>query len=287
MPISQIDPYYRVGTATFAATTAVVGQGTQWLANVQPGDQIFNRIGQMAIVGTVNSDTSITLVTPFAGTVQAAQVYAIYRVSDSVRVENFRQRLLNLLLGGNLTSLGGLTLAADKLLYANGEGSLALSTLSAFMRTVLDDANGAAVYGTLGQVPNAQIRSDLGADKSYRQGNILGTVSQAAGAPTGAVVERGSNANGEYVRFADGTQICTRTVNLDFTTVASYAFPHPAAFSVIPAATISHINTANSARIARQAGVPCMSHLSSWNVGVSLTSPETQPIYLAAIGRWF
>lgn len=25
------------------------------------------------------------------------------------------------------------------------------------------------------------------------------------------VVERGSNANGEYVRFADGTQICTKT----------------------------------------------------------------------------
>lgn len=39
--------------------------------------------------------------------------------------------------------------------------------------------------------------------------NILGTVSQASGTPTGAIIERGSNANGEYVRFADGTQICT------------------------------------------------------------------------------
>ncbi len=40
---------------------------------------------------------------------------------------------------------------------------------------------------------------------------ILGTVSQSAGVPTGAVVERGANANGGYVRFADGTQICTRS----------------------------------------------------------------------------
>jgi hypothetical protein len=28
----------------------------------------------------------------------------------------------------------------------------------------------------------------------------------------GSVVERGSNANGEYVKFADGTQICTKKV---------------------------------------------------------------------------
>jgi len=42
----------------------------------------------------------------------------------------------------------------------------------------------------------------------YTSRSILGTVSQAGGVPTGAIIERGSNANGEYVRFADGTQIC-------------------------------------------------------------------------------
>ena len=33
-------------------------------------------------------------------------------------------------------------------------------------------------------------------------------MSEAAGLPTGAVIERGANAGGDYVRFADGTQIC-------------------------------------------------------------------------------
>jgi hypothetical protein len=47
----------------------------------------------------------------------------------------------------------------------------------------------------------------------YTQGDILGTVSQSGGVPTGAVIERGSNANGEYVRFADGTQICTQRLS--------------------------------------------------------------------------
>lgn len=43
----------------------------------------------------------------------------------------------------------------------------------------------------------------------YHEGNIVGTVSQSGGTPTGAIIERGSNANGEYVKFADGTMFCS------------------------------------------------------------------------------
>jgi len=42
----------------------------------------------------------------------------------------------------------------------------------------------------------------------YHTGNVLGTVSQSGGVPTGALIERGNNANGSYVRYADGTQEC-------------------------------------------------------------------------------
>jgi hypothetical protein len=42
-------------------------------------------------------------------------------------------------------------------------------------------------------------------DVTFQRSNILGTVAQTGGVPTGAVIERGSNANGEYVKFADGT----------------------------------------------------------------------------------
>lgn len=44
----------------------------------------------------------------------------------------------------------------------------------------------------------------------YHDRNLLGTVSQSAGVPTGAVIESGSNANGLYRRFACGMQICWR-----------------------------------------------------------------------------
>jgi hypothetical protein len=63
-----------------------------------------------------------------------------------------------------------------------------------------------------GGVPFAKLASGILpaqiAGVAYVKTNILGTVSQSGGVPTGAVIERGSNANGSYVRFADGTQIC-------------------------------------------------------------------------------
>ena len=45
----------------------------------------------------------------------------------------------------------------------------------------------------------------------YHQQSILGTVSQTAGVPTGRLIEQGSNANGQFRRFACGLQICWRT----------------------------------------------------------------------------
>jgi hypothetical protein len=43
----------------------------------------------------------------------------------------------------------------------------------------------------------------------HKQNTMVGTVSEDSGTPTGAIIEQGSNANGEYTRWADGTQICT------------------------------------------------------------------------------
>lgn len=48
-------------------------------------------------------------------------------------------------------------------------------------------------------------------NRLYSRDNILGTVSQLGGTPTGAIIQAGSNSNGRYVRFADGTQWCFHT----------------------------------------------------------------------------
>jgi hypothetical protein len=72
----------------------------------------------------------------------------------------------------------------------------------------------------------------------FTQASIVGTVAQTAGTPTGAVVESGSNANGQYTRWADGTQICTNG-NAAITT-------NPAAFT----GTVTSID-GNKLRIGR------------------------------------
>jgi len=68
-------------------------------------------------------------------------------------------------------------------------------------------ASGAAVSsGPEESNPDTLVRAGDG----YLKGTILDAVAQDGnGVPTGGVIERGSNANGDYVRFADGTQICT------------------------------------------------------------------------------
>jgi hypothetical protein len=81
------------------------------------------------------------------------------------------------------------------------------------------------------EAPNSNSNRTLvlpdAAGEIYGQGNILGTVSQSAGVPTGAIIERGSNANGEFVKYADGTLECWRygEINLTITQLSSADFP--------------------------------------------------------------
>lgn len=67
-----------------------------------------------------------------------------------------------------------------------------------------------------------------GGSTLYGRDNVIGTVSQSGGEPTGAVIERGSNANGEYVIFADGTAHCWHRLPVDTTeTSDAQEFPYP------------------------------------------------------------
>lgn len=127
----------------------------------------------------------------------------------------------------------------------------------------------------------AATRAALGtAGSLYGRDSILGTVSQSAGVPTGAIIERGINANGEYVRYADGTLICTFVF-----AVASggSAWTYPSVFSADPIVVAVERDTAASRFICCGTGINSAVIRSFSHDGTN-TGANAGCI---AIGRWY
>lgn len=150
---------------------------------------------------------------------------------------------------------------------------------------------------TTGRASGAAVQSDATdtavgklarADFAYGPGNLIGSVSESGGVPTGAVIERGSNAQGEYVRFADGTQICTASVTVDinqsngalfWSGAASHSFPM--AFVQTPHGTGSLSSTADGWINGRADSA------AAWEFACFATASKTgETAELIAIGRW-
>ncbi|MDD2092435.1 hypothetical protein NP522_19810 [Pseudomonas guariconensis] len=107
-------------------------------------------------------------------------------------------------------------------------------------------------YGTAASGAGVYYRQSQGGlttwSKLLERREIVGTVSQSSGSPTGAIIERGSNANGEYTKYADGTMECwlQATVTDQACDTASgtlffgtRSWTYPAAFVGVPAVQMS------------------------------------------------
>lgn len=141
---------------------------------------------------------------------------------------------------------------------------------------------------------NAATRTALGSTGAlYSRDSILGTVSQSDGIPTGAIIERGSNANGEYVRYADGTQICWgvsfMTTDTAYGTTGLYYSVYPA-LTTLPASFVDAsyriTAAATSTNILPGGAVPDSG--SAFRItGMYSANASVIGVHWMAIGRWY
>ncbi|MDX0630110.1 phage tail protein [Sinorhizobium medicae] len=127
---------------------------------------------------------------------------------------------------------------------------------------------------------------------------VVGTASNSAGFPAGAIIERGSNANGEYVRFADGTQICWGTGTTNVSTNLNNHFGSTSGASVTGNALISFPATFSNTNYSVSVfptfrGFTVLGAYSknganaAVRMGVSGSTANDVPYEWSAYGRWF
>jgi len=136
--------------------------------------------------------------------------------------------------------------------------------------------------------------------RHYHTGNVVGPVNLSDGVPSGAIIERGGNANGEYIKFADGTMVCCLSNFNIPETALSASFSRvcnlPAVFASIdgmkPAASVLSTNSGNleSAGALYRNGFSLVI-LSGSQInfaGYTYSSPIQTPLTIGiqVIGRW-
>ncbi len=170
----------------------------------------------------------------------------------------------------------------------NADGTIMLT--SAIGVTVLGYDALLAAIAALTTAGGGFIRT-TGVDTVVAQA-IVGTVSQSGGTPTGALVERGSNANGEYARFADGTQVCWYEQGgfASITTASGSVFRSGAVAWTYPAAFIDGV-VAVSGTATGTANWVGASSTSSTSANMQLFAPVSdgtaRTLSALAVGRWF
>ena len=137
---------------------------------------------QEVTLGAIDMATDITGVTPVANggtgssTAGGARTNLGLVIGTNVQAED-----------AGLTSIAGLTTAADKMIYTNGSDSYVVTDLTSAGRALLDDADASAQRTTLGL--------EIGADVQAYDANILsGTVAVADGG-TGSTTAAAARAN--------------------------------------------------------------------------------------------
>ncbi|NTF07193.1 phage tail protein [Agrobacterium rubi] len=137
---------------------------------------------------------------------------------------------------------------------------------------------------------------------AHSGGVTVGNVVLQSGQIAGAIIERGTNANGEYVRFADGTQVCwsRRTMTDVFQSRNWTTWTFPISFLAGSLPSVIHnlnlnslVNGGNAVNDSTSLFVPSVSDVGPTLALLQMASGRTllnwQQVntYAMATGRWY
>jgi phage-related tail fiber protein len=132
------------GNLTVSSAATVSGTNT--------GDQTITLTGDVTGSGTGSFAATLANSGVTAGTYKSVTVDAKGRVTAGTNPTTLAGYGITDAqpLNANLTSISGLTMAADRMLYSTGANTFTTTVLTAFGRSLIDDANAAAGRTTLG-----------------------------------------------------------------------------------------------------------------------------------------
>lgn len=263
-------PWYRTGTvAITAGQNTVTGTGTNFSANARVGDAFLGPDGNWYEVTNIASATVLSILPAYKGATVSGGSYAI------TPIQGYDKSLRDAI--SSILQQWGSTLA--------GLGSVSTENVVPVAK------------GGTGGTTQAAARTGLGL-KAAAVADIVGTVNQSGGVPTGAIMEAGSNANGEYIKYADGTLI-TRSlysdIGLAVNTAAGVLFRsatltqlYPASFFDQPKVSLNMYKGVNDVfRLSAQQH-PSGSGYMTFSVSSSVsTAAVAMQCSIIAIGRWF
>lgn len=207
--------WYRTGTVTVTnGSKTVTGVGTLWTSAVNVGDAFalvdanLNPTDAWYEVESVTNNTTLVLKQSYAGSTGSNKQYCVFNLVGNMTTPSFAQRLATFFASfQSLIDKPTTTPTASSIPIADANGDID----SGWIKDATASVKGAVELATSAETVTASSTTHAVTPAGFLaglRGNLLGTVSQSGGIPTGAVIERGSNANGYYVKFADGTMIC-------------------------------------------------------------------------------